>query len=158
MPTTARGTRFARREAAGLKAIYPYYRCGGTDGYRFGGTHICSNKPVLMDRVDAAVWADVCELLQNPGDLQREFERRLNGENEPDVNIAQTNKQIAATQRRISRSIDAYEDEDGLAAFAFGLPAQAGGTTPTGTPRTEVSKPQAVAVWSLAFEATLAAV
>lgn len=92
------------------KEHYPYYRCAGTDSYRFGGQRVCSNKPIRLDRLDAAVWADVCAVLQNPADLQREFQRRLNGEKEPDVNVAQVNKQIAATRRSISRLIDAYED------------------------------------------------
>jgi len=91
------------------KVFYPYYRCFGTDGHRYGGRRICSNKPVRVDRVEAEVWADVCAVLQNPADLQQEFERRLNGEKEPDVNVVQVTKQIAATRRSISRLIDAYE-------------------------------------------------
>jgi len=98
-------SRFARN-----KAFYPYYRCSGRDAYRHGGERICSNKPVRMDRLDAAVWADVCELLQNPAALQHEFERRLGGDEDEDVNAAHVGKQIAATRRSISRLIDAYED------------------------------------------------
>ena len=98
--------RFAKKD----KAHYPYYRCAGMDGYRFGGKRICSNKAVRLDRLDAAVWADVCSVLQNPEDLRREFERRLNGGREPDMNLVQVNKQIGTVQRSISRLIDAYED------------------------------------------------
>jgi ABC-type multidrug transport system ATPase subunit len=89
---------------------YAYYRCGGMEGYRFGGTPVCSNKPVRLDRLGAAVWADVCAVLQNPGDLRREFERRLKGEDAQDVNLTQTHEQIAATERSIRRLIDAYEE------------------------------------------------
>jgi site-specific DNA recombinase len=89
--------------------VYPYYRCLGRDGQRFGGKPICSNKPLRLDRLEAAVWADVREVLQNPEELQREFERRLSGESQSDVNLDQVNKQIAASQRGISRLIDAYE-------------------------------------------------
>ena len=98
-------SRFARH-----KAFYPYYRCSGRDRHRHGGEQVCVNKPVRLDRLDAAVWADVCEVLQNPGALQHEFERRLGGDEEQNVNAAQVNKQIAATRRSISRLIDAYED------------------------------------------------
>lgn len=91
------------------KRAYAYYRCSGLDGYRFGGTPVCKNKSVRMDRLDAAVWEDVCAILQDPEELGREFERRLNGEKEPDVNVVQVNKQLAATRRGISRLIDAYE-------------------------------------------------
>jgi len=100
-------SRFARNSD---NHCYPYYRCGGRDAFRFGGRPICSNKPLRLDRLDAAVWADVCAVIQNPGDLRSEFERRLNGDCQSNINLAQINKQIAAVRRSISRLIDAYED------------------------------------------------
>jgi site-specific DNA recombinase len=100
-------TRFAANPAA----PYPYYRCVGMDASRFGGTRICRNKPVRLDRLDAAVWADVRTVLEHPDQLQREFERRLSGENEGDIDLAQLNQQLASTQRNISRLIDAYESD-----------------------------------------------
>ena len=98
-------TRFAANPAA----PYPYYRCIGMDASRFGGTRICRNKPVRLDRLDAAVWADVRAVLEHPAALRQEFERRLSAENETDIDLSQLDKQIAATQRSISRLIDAYE-------------------------------------------------
>ena len=99
-------TRFRRKQ----KALYPYYRCGGRDGFRFGGKPVCSNKPLRLDRLDAAVWADVCAVIQNPEQLRQEFERRLNGDDSAEVNLPQTQRQIAAVKRSISRLIDAYEE------------------------------------------------
>ena len=100
--------RFHRTQAEG-KAIYPYYRCPGADSVRQGGTKICDSKPVRLDRLDAAVWSDVCTVLQNPSDLQTEFERRLHGTPETDVQSGHLVKQMAYVQRGISRLIDAYE-------------------------------------------------
>ena len=100
--------RFVRHNGSGH--LYPYYRCRGRDAFRLGGTCICTNKPLRVDRLDAAVWADVCAVIQNPDDLRREFEQRLHGDSRSDVNLAQINKQIAAVRRSISRLIDAYED------------------------------------------------
>ena len=100
-------TRFAANPAA----PYPYYRCIGMDALRFGGIRICQNKPVRLDRLDAAVWADVRAVLERPEELRQEFERRLSGENEADIDLGQLNKQIAATQRSLSRLIDAYESD-----------------------------------------------
>ena len=100
--------RFARNN--GSNHLYPYYRCAGRDAFRYGGHPICTNKPLRVDRLDAAVWADVCAVIQNPDDLRSEFERRLHGDGPSDVNLAQINKQIAAVRRSISRLIDAYED------------------------------------------------
>jgi len=100
--------RFQRTQARG-KAIYPYYRCPGCDSVRHGGTKVCDSKPVRLDRLDAAVWSDVCTVLQNPQDLQNEFERRLQGAPETDAQLEQFQKQITHVQRGISRLIDAYE-------------------------------------------------
>lgn len=100
----------ATRFALNPKAPYPYYRCSGSDAFRFGGMCVCQNKPIRLDRLDAAVWADVCDVLQNPEDLRREFERRLGGGAEQNASLGQLRKQVTAVQRSISRLIDAYED------------------------------------------------
>src|SRR5262249_51609972 len=89
---------------------YPYYRCSGMDAFRFGGTKVCPHRPIRLDRLDAAVWADVCQVLQNPQALREEFERRLSGDEEPDIDLGQIHKQIKSVQRGISRLIDAYEE------------------------------------------------
>ncbi len=98
------------RFAANPQAPYPYYRCIGADAFRFGGVRVCRNRPVRQDRLDAAVWADVCAVLRNPEDLRREFERRLSVESEPDLDLERLQKQIGVVQRSISRLIDAYGD------------------------------------------------
>ncbi len=92
------------------QAPYPYYRCIGMDAFRCGGTKVCPHRPIRLDRLDAAVWADVGQLLQNPKALREEFARRLSGDEEPDVDLGQFHKQIKSVQRGISRLIDAYED------------------------------------------------
>lgn len=50
-----------------------YYRCGGSDGYRFAGEAICSNKQVQGKLLETAVWDEVCELLRNPQKLQADY-------------------------------------------------------------------------------------
>jgi len=89
---------------------YPYYRCAGMDAFRFDGNKICRHRPIRLDRLDAAVWSDVCTVLQNPQLVQQEFERRMSNHSERDANVDQLAKQIGAVQRSISRLIDAYED------------------------------------------------
>lgn len=63
--------------AKGKKKKYAYYRCIGTDAYRFGGEHICSNKQVRTDYLEQAVWEDVCSFLSDPNRIEHEYERRL---------------------------------------------------------------------------------
>lgn len=88
---------------------YAYYRCIGTDAYRFGGKRICQNKQVRTDKLEEAVWQDACELLRNPKLLRKEYERRLAA---PTDSASQTSlkKQLATAQRSVTRLIDAFSD------------------------------------------------
>jgi hypothetical protein len=97
------------RSSAKGKVPYAYYRCVGTDAYRFGGTRVCDNKQARTDKLDEAVWQDACELLRNPKLLRKEYERRL--ASPPDSGSQSSlKKQVAAAQRSVDRLIDAYAD------------------------------------------------
>ena len=61
----------------GHPRAYAYYRCIGSDAYRFGGVRICSNKQLRTDLVDEAVWEEVCRLLEHPERLEQEYQRRF---------------------------------------------------------------------------------
>ena len=64
------------RATANGKVRYAYYRCTGSDAYRFGGQRLCWNKQVRTDLLDAAVWEDVSSLLSEPQRIKEEYERR----------------------------------------------------------------------------------
>jgi site-specific DNA recombinase len=98
------------KSGKGKRRDYAYYRCVGTDAYRFGGERMCHNKPVRTDVLDEAVWQDVCSLLENPGRIEREYQRRLKrepGEAGSDVHLQ---ARIQKVKRGLARLIDAYED------------------------------------------------
>jgi site-specific DNA recombinase len=99
-------TRFTKND----QTPYPYYRCCGMDAFRHGGTKICPHRPIRLDRFDAAIWADVCQMLQNPKALREEFERRLGGDEDANIDLEPIQKQIKSVQRGISRLIDGYEE------------------------------------------------
>ena len=103
------GKKVSRSSAKG-KVPYAYYRCVGTDGYRFGGQRVCDNKQVRTDKLDEAVWNDVCELLRNPHLLKEEYERRLAASDEPSTHDRSLAKQVEQSQRTVNRLIDAYSD------------------------------------------------
>ena len=44
------------------KKIY-YYRCLGSDDYRYEGGRVCGNKPVRADYLDTVVWDHITHLL-----------------------------------------------------------------------------------------------
>ena len=104
------GKQLRRPAGPGKRREYVYYRCVGTDAYRFGGHRVCANRQVRQDLLDRAVWDDVRALLAEPGRVERELHRRLDPDGD-DVR-QQTGKKLAAQvdklRRGIARLIDAY--------------------------------------------------
>jgi site-specific DNA recombinase len=89
---------------------YAYYRCIGNDAYRFGGQRLCYNKQVRTDRLEQAVWAEVCQLLDDPQRLANEYQRRLEvaQKTSDTADLAVLEKQIAKLRQGITRLIDGY--------------------------------------------------
>jgi site-specific DNA recombinase len=50
---------------------FRYYRCSGTNAYRFGGERICSNTQIRAECLEAKIWENVCKIVRNPGSLQQ---------------------------------------------------------------------------------------
>jgi site-specific DNA recombinase len=97
----------------GRRRDYAYYRCCGSDAYRFGGQRLCANPQVRTDRLDAAVWREVEGLLGDPRRLAAEYERRLAevGTGDPSrSDAALLDGQIAKLNRGIGRLIDGYAE------------------------------------------------
>jgi site-specific DNA recombinase len=88
-----------------------YYRCTGTDRYRFEGEAVCSNRLVRSELLDAVVWEDVCSLLSDPRRVKAEYERRLQ---QPTASSPedgeQLDRRLSRLKQGIARLIDAYED------------------------------------------------
>src|SRR5215831_4524187 len=91
---------------------YAYYRCVGTDGYRFGGQRVCANTQIRTDLVELAVWHEVCQLLQDPRRLEREYHRR--GHARPRGAKWETPEslraQVTKLQRGMAQLIDGYAE------------------------------------------------
>ena len=93
------------------KGEYRQYRCISTDGHRFGGTALCSNRSVRTDHLEQAVWERVCTLLEAPDKMADEYRRRLHKASDSTVRsdeLAQLGQQTAALQGGIGRQIDSY--------------------------------------------------
>ena len=58
------------------KKIY-YYRCLGSDNYRYEGGRVCGNKPVRADYLDTVVWDHITGLLADPALIRAEIGKRL---------------------------------------------------------------------------------
>ncbi len=67
------GKALSRCSRRGRPRDYAYYRCLGTDAYRFGGERVCDNAQVRTDRLEAVTWHEVSELLREPDRLEQEY-------------------------------------------------------------------------------------
>jgi len=103
------GSAYCGRRQRLKETEYVYYRCIGTDRYRRDGEALCSNASV-NGRVEQVVWTDLCELLQDPGRLQREFEERLQRPAHENADVLRLTQAVAQHKRRVARLIDAYEN------------------------------------------------
>ena len=89
-----------------------YYRCTGTEAYRFGGVRVCDNRPVRMDRIEAAVWEEVRAVLADPTRLHAEYTRRA-AEARPeaqDESVTSLAARLRTVQRGRERLIDSYAE------------------------------------------------
>src|SRR3954468_1359494 len=104
------GANAAARTPDGQVA-YAYYRCRGSEAWRYGGQKLCRTKGIRTDQLDAAVWEDVTSLLSEPGRVREEYRRRLEGPRGGDVREAgRVAKLVNHVRTTISRLIDAYGD------------------------------------------------
>ena len=95
------------------KGVYCYYRCIGTDGYRFDDHAVCDNPQIRGDYLEQAVWDRVRALLEDPDRMAGEYHRRLTQTQDrtsSSDNVLQLERQIARLQRGIGRLIDSYAE------------------------------------------------
>lgn len=95
----------------GRPRAYAYYRCVGTDAYRFGGHRLCPNTQVRTDRLELAVWQEVCTLLAHPERLAQEFTRRLQTDGQgPQQERTVLERQAGKLRQGLARLIDSYAE------------------------------------------------
>ncbi len=105
------GKAISHKAAKGKSRDYAYYRCLGTDAYRFGGERVCANTQVRTDRLDLAVWHEVKSLLENPQRLTEEYRRRLQPHTTArQQDLASINAQLSKLRQGVVRLIDSYAE------------------------------------------------
>jgi len=90
---------------------FRYYRCSGTDPYRFGGERICSNAQIRADKIEDAIWARICKIIANPASLKPALGRENVAARKSlaeDVRVLKTQRQ--KLQHGIERLIDTLAD------------------------------------------------
>jgi hypothetical protein len=91
-----------------------YYRCLGSDNYRYEHGRVCDNKPVRTDYLDELVWDHISDLLANPALIRAEIDRRLDQLRTADPTTAQQQRlaqALTTASASITRMIKAYQEE-----------------------------------------------
>ena len=95
------------------RKIY-YYRCLGSDNYRYEGGRVCGNKPVRADYLDQVVWDHITGLLADPALIRAEIARRLEQSRTSDP-VTRQRKQIelalAKTATSITAMVEAFSEQ-----------------------------------------------
>ncbi len=91
-----------------------YYRCLGSDDYRYPGGRVCTNLPVRADYLDQVVWEHVTRLLADPTLVRGELDRRLDelrAANPATATKARLEREQARTATAVSRLVEAYQEQ-----------------------------------------------
>ena len=106
------GKAVSRASAKGGSRQYAYYRCVGTDAYRFAGGRVCTNPQVRTDQLDDYVWESVRQVLQDPDRVLQEWSRRASTDGVEAERRARRDEAagvLAGHVRGLKRLLDAYE-------------------------------------------------
>ena len=80
------------------RKIY-YYRCLGSDGWRYLNGAVCNNPPVREELLDQVIWDEIVKLLENPRLIEEELDRRL----EAAQKASPTQRRQESLQRDLTR-------------------------------------------------------
>src|SRR6266516_6568970 len=95
------------------KKIY-YYRCLGSDDYRYEGGRVCANRPVRADYLDHVVWEHITGLLACPHLLRAEINKRLDQARTADPAVSQRQRlelALAKATKAITNMIEAFQEQ-----------------------------------------------
>ena len=95
------------------RKIY-YYRCLGSDDYRYEGGRVCGNKPVRADYLDTVVWDHITALLADPALIRAEISKRLDAARTSDPATRQRNRlelELAKAATSITAMIEAFSEQ-----------------------------------------------
>jgi len=91
-----------------------YYRCLGSDDYRYQGGRVCGNKPVRADYLDTVVWDHITGLLADPALIRAEIDRRLTQARASDPVTRQRQQlelALAKAATSVTAMIEAYSEQ-----------------------------------------------
>jgi site-specific DNA recombinase len=108
------GYGYYRTSATTARRKIYYYRCLGSDDYRYEGGRVCQNKPVRADYVDQVVWDHVAGLLADPSLIRAEIRKRIERARTSDPvtrKRGQLEQALAKTAASIAAMISAFSEQ-----------------------------------------------
>jgi hypothetical protein len=91
-----------------------YYRCLGSDDYRYEHGRVCTNQPVRSDYLEELVWSQVTALLADPALVQAELDRRLTelrAANPATAERSRLELELTRATKGIERLVHAYQED-----------------------------------------------
>ena len=91
-----------------------YYRCLGSDNYRYENGAKCNSKPIRQDYLDGIVWNQVIKLLEDPDLISAELQRRtksIRDSSPVKQKKDQLKKELIRTRKGIDKLLDAYQED-----------------------------------------------
>jgi site-specific DNA recombinase len=95
------------------KKIY-YYRCLGSDDYRYENGRVCGSTPVRADYLDRVVWDHITGLLADPQLIHAEIDKRLEQARTADPAAGQRKRlelALAKATSSTTRMIEAFQEQ-----------------------------------------------
>src|SRR5262244_979177 len=95
------------------RKIY-YYRCLGTDGWRYLNGAVCNNPPIREELLDQVIWNEIVKLLENPRLIEEELDRRLEAAQKASPTQRRQEslqRDLARVRKSIERLMTAYQED-----------------------------------------------
>jgi site-specific DNA recombinase len=90
-----------------------YYRCTGTDGYRFHDGRRCSVRQLRVEILDEIVWSQVKKLIERPDLVLNEYEQRSRQKQRKDSTyeliLSKKKREIRSRESEKERLLDLYQ-------------------------------------------------
>ena len=95
-----------------LRKIH-YYRCLGSDDYRYPEGRKCASRPIRQDYLDDLVWRHIIRLLEDEELIQREIQRRIQESKNTDLTQKRQDSlqgELNKVRKGIDNLLDAYQE------------------------------------------------
>jgi site-specific DNA recombinase len=108
------GYAYYRTSTRTTKRKLYYYRCLGSDNYRFSSGPVCQSRPIRQDYLDELVWQQIVGLLSDPELVRVEIRRRIEMIQESNPEKQRRGvilKELLRVENSIKKLLDAYQSD-----------------------------------------------